>query len=96
MLREGNLPTIFCVIDKIPCGIICPSKKRRGRVVWLSAHAWKACNPQRFAGSNPALSADGQTYDIHVWEVCPEESSLTTVGSHFLIDKLTMRYFVIE
>jgi D-alanine-D-alanine ligase len=24
---------------------------------WLSAHAWKACNPQRFAGSNPALSA---------------------------------------
>ena len=29
----------------------------RGRVVWLSAHAWKACNPQRFAGSNPALSA---------------------------------------
>src|SRR5215213_7219373 len=39
-------------------GIILPFDRWRGRVVWLSAHAWKACNPQRFAGSNPALSAD--------------------------------------
>jgi hypothetical protein len=38
-------------------GIILPLDTWRGRVVWLSAHAWKACNPQRFAGSNPALSA---------------------------------------
>ena len=38
--------------------------KRRGRVVWLSAHAWKACNPQRFAGSNPALSANEKTRDM--------------------------------
>ncbi len=33
-----------------------PAKMERSRS-WLSAHAWKACNPQRFAGSNPALSA---------------------------------------
>ena len=27
---------------------------------WLKAHAWKACKPQKgFAGSNPALSAEG-------------------------------------
>jgi hypothetical protein len=32
-------------------------QKWRGRVVWLSALAWKACNLQGFAGSNPALSA---------------------------------------
>ena len=31
----------------------------RGRVVWFSAHAWKACNLKGFAGSNPALSAPG-------------------------------------
>ena len=24
---------------------------------WLKAHAWKACNRKRFAGSNPAPSA---------------------------------------
>ncbi len=37
----------------------CRKKQRkwRGRVVWLSALAWKACNLQGFAGSNPALSA---------------------------------------
>ena len=37
-------------------GIIRPLVPERSRS-WLSAHAWKACNPQRFAGSNPALSA---------------------------------------
>ena len=27
---------------------------------WLKRHAWKACKRQkRFAGSNPALSAEG-------------------------------------
>lgn len=40
-------------------GIISPplKAKRRGRVVWPSAHAWNVCNLQGFAGSNPALSA---------------------------------------
>lgn len=30
---------------------------RRGRVVWPSAHAWRACFPQGNEGSNPSLSA---------------------------------------
>jgi GrpB-like predicted nucleotidyltransferase (UPF0157 family) len=29
----------------------------RGRVVWPSAHAWRACFPQGNEGSNPSLSA---------------------------------------
>ncbi len=48
-----------------PHGIISPALTNsgmhvfigRGRVVWLSAHAWKACFLQGNAGSNPALSA---------------------------------------
>ena len=34
--------------------------KTQGEVLeWLKGHAWKACNRQnRFAGSNPVLSAE--------------------------------------
>lgn len=34
-------------------------RKRQGEMLeWLKRHAWKACNRQnRFAGSNPVLSA---------------------------------------
>ena len=36
------------------------AKLRQGEVLeWLKRHAWKACNRQnRFAGSNPVLSAN--------------------------------------
>ena len=31
---------------------------RRGRIVWPSARAWRAREPQGSVGSNPTLSAD--------------------------------------
>ena len=39
---------------------VAPKEKRRGEVLeWLKRHAWKVCKRQkRFAGSNPALSAN--------------------------------------
>ena len=75
-----SMPSKFSRLERLKVAIqkthgIIPSLSiRRGRVVWLSAHAWKACNPQRFAGSNPALSA----INIPQWGVfifrsmCPE------------------------
>ena len=33
------------------------SSIRRGRIVWPSAHAWKACMRKRIEGSNPSPSA---------------------------------------
>lgn len=38
-------------------GLKAAAQHWRGRVVWLSAHAWKACFLKGNAGSNPALSA---------------------------------------
>ena len=36
---------------------------------WLKRHAWKACNRQnRFAGSNPVLSAGFKAPEVKPWE----------------------------
>ena len=61
---------------------------------WLSAHAWKACNPQRFAGSNPALSANGQTYDIRIWEFAQKRVHSSQWALILFTDKLTNRYSI--